>query len=293
MGKMQLFLNMSQEKPDRWNSKTPKGRTHSHWNFTRWRTTTTITHICLFSSHTFPHTPQPKHAWNTPQIHTLTQRNTNTTTHTHVHCHTSTGAHKLLWGMLLEKLKTGEPLRIPFGTATCQVLDWNKVKCSLQLKRSQRNSNRQAVRTTYRWTSFPQTPTTAHESLAGKSVNLKSCSVRFGYIHIPFQHRQFKRWINKSCWVQQMTGESDTCQSKRPWFISWSDGTYEWNWPFTRGGQLLTLRERGSSPLAWLDEYKLTYSPSPPSSFALSLYGKRGGTQNRGVKQRRGAQSIL
>lgn len=25
--------------------------------------------------------------------------------------------------------------------------------------------------------------------------------------------------------------------------------------------------------MAWLDEYKLTYSPSPPSSFALSLYG--------------------
>lgn len=34
---------------------------------------------------------------------------------------------------------------------------------------------------------------------------------------------------------------------------------------------IVSLRERGSSPLAWLDEYKLTYSPSPPSSFALSL----------------------
>lgn len=51
------------------------------------------------------------------------------------------------------------------------------------------------------------------------------------------------------------------------------------------GRQLLTLRERGSSPLAWLDEYKLTYSPSPPSSFALSLYEKRGGDTNRGVKR--------
>ena len=33
--------------------------------------------------------------------------------------------------------------------------------------------------------------------------------------------------------------------------------------------------------MAWLDEYKLTYSPSPPSSFALSLYGKRGGTHKK------------
>lgn len=57
---------------------------------------------------------------------------------------------------------------------------------------------------------------------------------------------------------------------------------------FTRGGQLLTLRESGSSPLAWLDEYKLTYSPSPPSSFALSLYReKRRRDRNRGLRERR------
>lgn len=62
---------------------------------------------------------------------------------------------------------------------------------------------------------------------------------------------------------------------------SYPDGSCKWNGPFTRGGQLLTLRERGSSPLAWLDEYKLTYSPSPPSSFALSLYEKKGGTQTQ------------
>lgn len=42
---------------------------------------------------------------------------------------------------------------------------------------------------------------------------MKSCSVRFGYINIPFKHHQFKRWINKSCSVQQMSGVSDICQS--------------------------------------------------------------------------------
>ncbi len=43
--------------------------------------------------------------------------------------------------------------------------------------------------------------------------------------------------------------------------------------------------------MAWLDEYKLTYSPSPPSSFALSLYGKKRRDTNPGVRERRGAQS--
>lgn len=40
---------------------------------------------------------------------------------------------------------------------------------------------------------------------------------------------------------------------------------------------LLTPLERVTSPLAWLDEYRLTYSPSPPSSLALSLYRKTKG----------------
>lgn len=40
---------------------------------------------------------------------------------------------------------------------------------------------------------------------------------------------------------------------------------------------LLTPLERVTSPLAWLDEYRLTYSPSPPSSLALSLYRKTRG----------------
>lgn len=191
-------------------------------------------------------------------------------------------------GNVIGKLKTSEPLRIPFGVAACQVLDWNKVKCLLQLKRSNHLARQSEQHTDGHLS--PQTATTAHKSLAGKLENMKSCSVRFGYINIPFKHHQFKRWINKSCSVQQMSGASDIRQlNGRPRFKtlatfqidSYPDGTCKWNRPFTHGGQLLTLRERGSSPLAWLDEYKLTYSPSPPSSFALSLYGKRGGTQTQ------------
>lgn len=84
------------------------------------------------------------------------------------------------------------------------------------------------------------------------------------------------------------------------WFIPWGDGQMEltfhprgWGGGGGGGGgrQLLTLRERGSSPLAWLDEYKLTYSPSPPSSFALSLYEKRGGTQTGAWSGREGQQA--
>lgn len=36
-------------------------------------------------------------------------------------------------------------------------------------------------------------------------------------------------------------------------------------------GLLLTPSERGSSPLLWPEEYRLTYSPSPASSLAFSL----------------------
>lgn len=35
--------------------------------------------------------------------------------------------------------------------------------------------------------------------------------------------------------------------------------------------RLLTPSERGSSPLLWPEEYRLTYSPSPASSLAFSL----------------------
>lgn len=54
---------------------------------------------------------------------------------------------------------------------------------------------------------------------------------------------------------------------------------------------LLTPLERVTSPLAWLDEYRLTYSPSPLSSLALSLYRKtRGRTAQAlaGVKVSKG-----
>lgn len=89
-----------------------------------------------------------------------------------------------------------------------------------------------------------------------------------------------------------MISASQTEESSAAFQInSYPDGSRKWNWPFTHGGQLLTVRESGSSPLAWLDEYKLTYSPSPPSSFALSLYRKRGGT-NPSVRRPRGAQSV-
>lgn len=47
--------------------------------------------------------------------------------------------------------------------------------------------------------------------------------------------------------------------------------------PPTADMLLLTPLERVTSPLAWLDEYRLTYSPSPPSSLALSLYMKTRG----------------
>lgn len=46
---------------------------------------------------------------------------------------------------------------------------------------------------------------------------------------------------------------------------------------------LLTPFESGRSPLAWLDEYRLTYPPSPPSSLAFWLYRKRE-QRRRGVR---------
>lgn len=92
------------------------------------------------------------------------------------------------------KLKTSEPLRIRFGDATCQVLDWNKVKCSLEMKRSQRDSVYQARHSEGHRDGHisPQTATTAQKSLASKTEKVKSCSVRFGYINIPFKHHQFR-----------------------------------------------------------------------------------------------------
>lgn len=41
--------------------------------------------------------------------------------------------------------------------------------------------------------------------------------------------------------------------------------------PAGLSGLLLTPSERGSSPLLWPEEYRLTYSPSPASSLAFSL----------------------
>lgn len=147
-------------------------------------------------------------------------------------------------------------------------------------------SPRQAVRAAYNMDIFLHRHQPQHMSpFAGKPVNLKSCSVRFGCIHIPFLRLQFGRWINKSYSMQRTSFASQTASNPSPQFqidpYPEVVGRCKWNRPFTRGGQLLTLWERGSSPLAWLDEYKLTYSPSPPSSFALSLYGKRGGTQTQ------------
>lgn len=51
--------------------------------------------------------------------------------------------------------------------------------------------------------------------------------------------------------------------------------------PLSSKATLLTRRESGPSPLAWLDEYRLTYSPSPTSSLALSLYGGKRRTAKR------------
>lgn len=51
--------------------------------------------------------------------------------------------------------------------------------------------------------------------------------------------------------------------------------------PLSAKATLLTRRESGPSPLAWLDEYRLTYSPSPTSSLALSLYGGKRRTAKR------------
>lgn len=194
--------------------------------------------------------------------------------------------HKLLWGMLLE---SWTPLRIPSGIAVCQVLNWNKVKCLLQLKHSHRQqSSNQAVRTTYiflprhqlqhkcplqaNWRTWRH----AQSSLASFTFHLSTMSSRDESIRAAWCNRRAQWVIPASqtgcpCFKSLATLEID----------SYPDGSCKWNRPFTRGGQLLTLRERGSSPLAWLDEYKLTYSPSPPSSFALSLYEKKGGTQTQ------------
>lgn len=63
---------------------------------------------------------------------------------------------------------------------------------------------------------FPQTPTTAQKLLPANPWTWSHAQSGFGYIHVPFQRHQFKRWINKSCSVQQMSGASDICQPNRP-----------------------------------------------------------------------------
>lgn len=186
-------------------------------------------------------------------------------------------------GNVIGKLKTGEALRIPFGVVTSQVLDHNKVKHWVQLKskRAARQTaiSSPAVRTIYRWTSrVPLRQTWSHASsgLASFTFHFRTISSR----HESIRAAQGK---TQPVWVISASQTGLLASNPWPllnWFISRSDEMCKWNWPFGTGGrQLLTLRERGSSPLAWLDEYKLTYSPSPPSSFALSLYGKRGGIQ--------------
>lgn len=128
--------------------------------------------------------------------------------------------------------------------------------------------------------------------LTSKLQTLKSCAVKFGYICIPFNRHCSRDDSIRTAGAEWVISASQTGKSSAAFQInSYPDGPCKWNWPFTHGGQLLTVRERGSSPLAWLDEYKLTYSPSPPSSFALSLYEKRGGT-NPSVRRPRGAQSV-
>lgn len=145
MCKMQLFLNMSKEKPNRTNPIENQTHTLSRGQkshtLTRYCTKcklqithTSIRHffcsLSLFHSHTthrtiptHPHMPR-----NPTQMH-MAQA---TKSHTHIRTHTVThaqGGSEAVMGNVIGKLKTSEPLRIPFGAATCQVLDQNKVKC--------------------------------------------------------------------------------------------------------------------------------------------------------------------
>lgn len=81
------------------------------------------------------------------------------------HTRTLLHMHIAVMGYVIGKLKTTEPPRIPFGVATCQVLDWNIDRCSLYLKHSQKRhwSRSQAFRSTSTDGHLsPQTPTTAH-----------------------------------------------------------------------------------------------------------------------------------
>ncbi len=191
-------------------------------------------------------------------------------------------------GNVIGKLKTAEPLRIPSGAATCQVLDWNKVKCLLQLKRSQRDSNHRARQSEQHTDGHlsPQTSTTAHESLAGKPANLKSCSVRFGYFHIPFQRHQFRRWINKSCSVQQMSGASDICQSSS--LAAFLIDSYPGVMWCANGidlspvavSYLLWGREAALHWPGWMSTSWRTPPPRPRHSRSRST-GRRGGTQTQ------------
>lgn len=71
-----------------------------------------------------------------------------------------------------------------------------------------------------------------------------------------------------SCMMQSQALQSQTAQAQH-------EGTRMS--AATADMLLLTPLERVTSPLAWLDEYRLTYSPSPPSSLALSLYRKTRG----------------
>lgn len=110
------------------------------------------------------------------------------------------------------------------------------VKCLLQLKRSQwereRDGNQQpGIHNNIHNMDifFPPTDTSRSTRVPCRQnpVNLKSCSVRFGHVHIPSLRHRSRRWINKSCSARNRC-ETDICRPSLeiPPIDSypWSDG---------------------------------------------------------------------
>lgn len=128
----------------------------------------------------------------------------------HAHCHTCTIVHKLLWEMLLENWKPLNHYESPFQAATCQV---KKVKCSLQLKRSQRDSNHQPGSENNIQMDIFSTNSRNSTRVPRRQTHEPKVMLNRVWLHprsISHQHH-FNRWINTSRSVQQMSGTSGLC----------------------------------------------------------------------------------
>lgn len=162
-------------------------------------------------------------------------------------------------------------------------------------------SPRQAVRAAYNMDIFLHRHQPQHMSpFAGKPVNLKSCSVRFGCIHIPFLRLQFGRWINKSYSTQQMIFASDFLPVKRPriprrnfkliHILKWWDAANGIDLSPVAVSYLLWGREAAPHWPGWMSTSWRTPPPRPRHSRSRST-GREEGHKPRRKGAERGPKS--